>query len=178
MKQTGWNRRAFLKAGIQVAGVAGVGSNINVLEAAVHRGTVATAGNPVSATGGSTRYEKENLSRVAYPLGGIGAGMICLEGTGALSNVSIRNKPDLFNEPCVFAAVAVRGPKATARVLEGPVPGWKIFGMPDSGLGEGEHTYGFPRFRNASFAARFPFGTVSLSDPDMPLTAELTGWSP
>jgi hypothetical protein len=25
MKQTGWNRRDFLKAGIQVAGVAGVG---------------------------------------------------------------------------------------------------------------------------------------------------------
>ena len=72
----------------------------------------------------------------------------------------------------------MQGPKATARVLEGPVPGWKIFGMPNSGLGEGEHAYGLPRFRNASFAARFPFGTVSLSDPDMPVTVELTGWSP
>ena len=38
-------------------------------------------------------------------MGGIGAGMICLEGTGALSHVSLRNKPDVFNEPCVFAAI-------------------------------------------------------------------------
>ena len=130
-------------------------------------------------------FEGENLSRVAYPLGGIGAGMICLEGTGALSNVSIRNRPDLFNEPCVFAALAVKGNPGSkggeatkARVLEGPVPGWKIFGGRDSGLGEGDHAYGLPRFRKASFSARFPFGTVALSDPEMPVTVEVTGWSP
>jgi hypothetical protein len=178
MKQTGWNRRDFLKTGIQVAGVAGLGSSMNVPVAAEPAATVSTSGNPVSPTGGSTKFENENLSRVSYPLGAIGAGMICLDGTGSLSNVSIRNHPDLFNEPCIFAALAVRGPKAAARVLEGPVPGWKIFGMPNSGLGEGEHAYGFPRFRNVSFAARFPFGTVSLSDPDMPVTVDLTGWSP
>src|SRR5450755_3749933 len=148
MKQTGWNRRDFLKAGIQVAGVAGVGSSANLLAAAEPGDTVSTSKNSVSPTGGLTKFENEYLSRVAYPLGGIGAGMICLEGTGALSSVSIRNRPDLFNEPCIFAAVAVHGPKATARVLEGPVPGWKIFGMPNSGLGEGEHAFGLPRFRN------------------------------
>jgi len=176
MKQTSWNRRDFLKAGIQAAGVAGVGSQVNLLAAAEPAGSVASQGNPLPPR--QTRFENEALSRVAYPLGGIGAGMICLEGTGALSNVSIRNRPDLFNEPCVFAAIALPGSRATARVLEGPVPGWKIFGMPNSGLGEGDHTYGFPRFGNASFAARFPFGTVSLSDPDLPVTVELTGWSP
>jgi uncharacterized protein (DUF608 family) len=176
MKQTGWNRRDFLKTGVRAAGVAGIAGNIRLAEGEAVQ-PVAAAKHAALA-GGLTKYENETLSRVAYPLGGIGAGMICLEGTGALSNVSIRNRPDLFNEPCVFAAVAVKGPRATARVVEGPVPGWKIFGMPDSGLGEGEHTYGFPRFRNASFAARFPFGTVSLSDPEMPLTVELTGWSP
>ena len=52
-------------------------------------------------------YGGEHLHRVAFPLGGIGAGMLCLEGTGALSHVSLRNKPDVFNEPCVFAAVSV-----------------------------------------------------------------------
>jgi uncharacterized protein (DUF608 family) len=178
MKQTGWNRRAFLKAGIGAAGAAGVASTAELLAAGKPREKVSPAENPALPARGLTRYANDTLSRVAYPLGGIGAGMICLGGTGALSNVSIRNRPDLFNEPCVFAAVAVRGPKATARVLEGPVPGWKIFGLPDSGLGEGEHAYGLPRFRNASFAARFPFGTVSLSDPDMPVEVELTGWSP
>ena len=32
-------------------------------------------------------YRDRNLNRVAFPLGGIGAGMVCLEGTGAISHV-------------------------------------------------------------------------------------------
>jgi hypothetical protein len=126
----------------------------------------------------NTNYAGPRLNRVAFPLGGLGTGMICLEGTGALSHVSVRNKPDLFNEPCMFAAISVRGPRAIARVLEGPVPGWKLFGMRGSGSGEGQKSLGLPRFKQACFTARFPFGTVSLTDPDMPLTVELTGWSP
>ena len=44
------------------------------------------------------RYEGEHLNRVAFPLGCIGAGTICLEGTGALSHVSLRHKPEVFND--------------------------------------------------------------------------------
>ena len=123
-------------------------------------------------------YEGEYLNQVAFPMGGIGAGMICLEGTGALSHVSLRNKPEVFNEPCVFAAVSLRGQPRAARLLEGPVPARKIFGRPDTGNGAGGTTYGLPRFATASFSARFPFGTVSLKDPRVPLTAEIVGWSP
>ena len=61
-------------------------------------------------------------------MGGIGAGMICLEGTGSLSNFSLRNKPEIFSEPTVFSAICIKGEKNVARVLEGPVPKWKIFG--------------------------------------------------
>ena len=32
----------------------------------------------------SKRYEGKHLDQVAFPLGGTGAGMFCLEGTGAL----------------------------------------------------------------------------------------------
>ena len=39
-------------------------------------------------------------------------------------------------------------------------------------------TYGLPRFSSASFQARFPFATVALADPGMPVKVELTGWSP
>ncbi len=104
--------------------------------------------------------------------------MICLDGAGALSHVSIRNRPDFFNEPCVFAAIAIKGAKPVARVLEGPVPSRKIFGPPGSGMGFPGATYGLPRFAEAAFEARFPFGKVTLSDPDLPLEVELTGWSP
>ncbi len=123
-------------------------------------------------------YQGDRLGQIAFPMGGIGAGMICLEGTGALSHVSIRNRPEIFNEPCVFAAIAVKGAQAVARVLEGPVPTGKIFGPAGSGTGFPGAIYGLPHFRDASFQARFPFGTVQLSDPLLPLAVEVTGWSP
>ncbi len=123
-------------------------------------------------------YGGEHLNQVAFPLGGIGAGMICLEGTGALSNISIRNRPEVFNEPCVFSAVSIRGNRAAARVLEGPVQARKIFGPGGTGNGAGGTTYGLPRFASATFQARFPFATVTLTDPRVPLEAEITGWSP
>lgn len=123
-------------------------------------------------------YTGKRLNRVAFPLGGIGAGMICLEGTGALSHFSIRNKPDLFNEPCVFSAVCIKEARNIARVLEGPVPKWKIFGNPNTGTGSPGKTYGLPRFSSASFQAQFPFGIVKLEDENLPLKVEITGWSP
>ena len=124
-------------------------------------------------------YAGEYLNRVAFPIGGIGAGMFCLEGTGAISHVSFRHKMQRFNEPCSFAAVCVKQPGGNvARLLEGPVPGWKIFGQPNTGNGAAGTSYGLPRFRTATFLARFPFATVTLSDPAIPLEVELTGWSP
>ena len=116
---------------------------------------------------------------MAFPLGGIGAGMICLEGSGALSHVSLRNRPEVFNEPCTFAAIAIKGPQKIARVLQGPVPGWKLFGTPGSGNGGGRNVASACRgSREAVFTARFPFATVRLSDSQVPLEVELTAWSP
>ncbi len=123
-------------------------------------------------------YDAETQNRVAFPLGGIGAGMICLEGTGALSHFSLRNKPDVFNEPCAFAAISVVGEKI-ARVLEWSVPGWKKFGAPGSGNGAGGTSFGLPRFGGASFNVRFPFASVSLGR-EIPLgvDVDIAAWSP
>ncbi len=128
-------------------------------------------------------YRDEHLNHVAFPLGGIGAGMICLEGTGALSHVSLRGYPDIFHEPMMFAALCIKGRPNVARVLEGPVPAWKIFFPWDdrhagAGNGGSGKTYGLPRCAQAEFAARFPFGTVRLSDPGLAVEVALTGWSP
>ncbi|MCC6361444.1 MAG: twin-arginine translocation signal domain-containing protein, partial [Phycisphaerales bacterium] len=123
-------------------------------------------------------YTGANLAKIAFPMGGIGAGMICLEGTGALSHVSLRHHPDVFNEPQVFAALCVKGKTNIARVLEGPVPEWKVFGPDDTGNGATGRTYGLPRFRECTFNTRFPFATIALSDDAVPLKAEITGWSP
>ena len=123
-------------------------------------------------------YRGEYLNHVGFPLGGIGAGMLALEGTGAISHVSLYHRPDIFNEPAIFAGLCIRSEKNIARVLEGPVPVRKIFGVPSGGTGLSGKTYGLPRFTDASFQARFPFAKVTLTDPQVPLRVEITGWSP
>jgi uncharacterized protein (DUF608 family) len=170
-------RRDFLKHSVATAGALGAAvAADNPLAAAL--GVPTPQGTPRPRRTYNGLYAGENLARVAFPMGGIGAGMICLEGTGTLSHFSVRNKPEVFNEPCIFAAVCVKGSPNTARVLEGPVPPWKLFGPAEAGNGAAGKTYGLPRFRSAAFRARFPFATVSLSDPAVPLGVELTGWSP
>ena len=124
-------------------------------------------------------YQGDYLNQIAFPMGGIGAGMICLEGTGALSKFSLRNRPDLASEPKCFSAVSIKGPRRIARVLEGQVPTWKL--KPYLPGVEGDYPggcWGFPRFQQATFETRFPFGTIRLKEAEMPLEVELTGWSP
>ncbi|MDB4584193.1 non-lysosomal glucosylceramidase [Draconibacterium sp.] len=123
-------------------------------------------------------YEGEYLNRLAFPIGGIGSGMFCLEGTGAISHVSVRNHPNVFNEPFTMAALSVKGLQNGAKVLEGPVPDWKIFGNPGTGNGAGNKSYGFPRFEKVSFETKFPFGKIELEDKDIPMDVSITGWSP
>jgi uncharacterized protein (DUF608 family) len=123
-------------------------------------------------------YENENLSRLAYPIGGIGAGMFCLEGSGAISHFSVKHRPDVHNEPFMMAAISIKGMKNGAKVLEGPVPDWKVFGKPDAGDGQRQKSYGFPRLEKATFETKFPFGKIKLKDKDFPLDVSITGWSP
>jgi uncharacterized protein (DUF608 family) len=126
----------------------------------------------------NSSYSGNHLDRLAFPMGGMGAGMICLEGNACISHVSVRHQPEVFNEPFMFGAIAVKGLENGTKVLEGPVQKHKIFGGPHSGNGNTQKSYGFPRFEQAEFKARFPFGTVHLKDSDIPLDVKIQGWSP
>jgi len=140
--------------------------------------SIASAAYYAGKRGYNGPYFGAYLNRVAFPIGGIGGGMVCLEGTGAISHVSVRNTPRVFNEPHIYAALCVKAKPNVAKVLEGPVPAWKIFGSPGTGNGAAGSSFGLPRFREASFLARFPFGIVTLRDPKIPLQVQVTGWSP
>ncbi len=123
-------------------------------------------------------YSGRFLDKIAFPIGGLGAGMFCIEGTGAISHVSLRHKPDLFNEPFAFAALSVKGLENGAKVLEAQVPEWKFFGAEGTGIGGIGRSYGLPRFENGRFRSRFPFAEIDLHDDDMPVDVSITGWSP
>jgi len=121
-------------------------------------------------------YAGDHLNRLSFPLGGIGAGMFCMDGNGSFSSVSLRSHPDVNNRPFMFAAVSVKGNPGWSRIVEGPVPSHRIYGNTNSG--NGGDLFGCPRFTKASFLARFPFGTVTLSDKEMPIEVTVEAWSP
>lgn len=123
-------------------------------------------------------YQGEYLNHVAFPVGGMGAGMFCVEGTGAISHMSIRHNPELFREPRMYAAISIKGKPEAALVLEGQVPEWKKYGQPRTPMGVGETTWGLPRFETCTFTTRFPFATLDLSDKDLPIKASMNVWSP
>jgi uncharacterized protein (DUF608 family) len=130
-------------------------------------------------------YTGDHLNRIAFPLGGIGAGMIGLEGQGGFADLSLRYHPEVFTKPLMFAALCVKGMPGAARVLEGPVPAWRIFGpikeqsiWQHTGNGVSGKAYGLPRCDDAVFTARFPFATAELTHASLPVQVSLTGWSP
>ena len=133
-------------------------------------------------------FSGDRATQVAMPLGGLGAGSICLNGYGGLQDFSIRERPETSalpsgftsNSPeAAFAVLHIKGEPATTRLVEGPFPAFKIFdqGLQGEGLRRGGFE-GFPRFRNSSFKGEYPFGYVELADSSLPLEVELTAWSP
>lgn len=122
-------------------------------------------------------YADEYNNRIAFPIGGMGTGMFCIEGTGALSNMSVRHRPDVFHEPTMFAALHIKGLENGTKILEGKVPEWKKFGQPLSALGGGG-TWGLPRFDKATFKAQFPFAQIALTDTELPVIVNIKAWNP
>ncbi|HNT19712.1 MAG TPA: GH116 family glycosyl hydrolase [Saprospiraceae bacterium] len=170
------SRRTFFKQTV-------AGTTASILSVPALQGMASIAGESGHTTMEDAHvyngaYSGENLNRIAFPIGGIGAGMFCIEGTGAISHLSIRHQPAIFNEPPVFAGLSVKGKPEWSRILEGPVPAWKKFGQRDSGNGSTGATTGLPRYGQAAFTARFPFATINLQDLQVPFRVELTGWSP
>ena len=135
--------------------------------------------------GGQRTFRGPDLLQIAMPLGGIGAGCICLNGYGGLQDFSIRHAPATSADPdrhvpqdAGFALLHLPG-SAQTRLVEGPFPPEKIYnlGLKSQGYNGGGYE-GLPRFRDCAFKGEYPFGTVSLSDPDLPLEVTITGFNP
>lgn len=133
-------------------------------------------------------FSGDRATQVAMPIGGLGAGCICINGQGGLQDFSIRTRPETTALPAgftsnspeaAFAVVYVKGTPAVAKVVEGPFPPFKIF---DQGLqGQGlrrSGSEGFPRFEKCNFRGEFPFAEVRFGDSMIPLDVSLIAWNP
>jgi len=116
------------------------------------------------------------LSEIAFPIGGIGAGSISIGGRGDLRDFEIFGHPNRdYAPPFTFFALWAReeGQAPVARILEGRIP------PPYRGGGEADaRLSGLPRFRDALFRGEYPFASLTLRDASVPVQAELTAWNP
>jgi uncharacterized protein (DUF608 family) len=134
-------------------------------------------------TGPQRTFVGDKIAQIAMPLGGIGAGCVCLNGYGGLQDFSIRNHPALTALPessgTAFAILHIKGNSQATKLIEGPFPALKIY---DQGLQGGGNFHGgfegFPRFEKCVFKGEYPFGEVQISDPSIPLQVTLTAWNP
>src|ERR1700753_3185041 len=83
-------------------------------------------------------YKEQALTQIAMPMGGIGAGCICLNGIGGLHDFSVRNVPAPPPLPdthgmtdAAFALLHIKGSNPTTRLVEGQMPSAWIY---DRGL--------------------------------------------
>ena len=137
-------------------------------------------------SGPQRTFTGDKATQIAMPLGGIGAGCICLNGYGGLQDFSIWNHPSTTALPegfasskAAFAILHIKGAAPVTKLIEGPLPALKIY---DQGLqGQGYHrtgSEGFPRFEKCVFKGEYPFGEAKLTDSSVPLEVTLTGWNP
>ncbi len=131
-------------------------------------------------------FTADKAAQIAMPLGGIGAGCICLNGYGGLQDFSIGNHPSTTALPegyapskAAFAILHIKGATPITKLVEGPFPIFKIY---DQGLqGEGYRRggfEGFPRFQKCVFKGEYPFGEAQITDLSIPLHVTLNAWNP
>jgi uncharacterized protein (DUF608 family) len=124
------------------------------------------------------RFSGDHLSRIAFPLGGIGTGGMELGGRGNLQSWQIFNRSaDQETEPYIFPAIFVQSAGRTdyASFLERQLlppfdnhdNGVRLYGLP-----------GMPRMAEAEFQGSFPLAHIKFEDPHCPVAVSLDAFSP
>jgi uncharacterized protein (DUF608 family) len=188
-------RREFLVAGSSAAlaaATSAASAQANALDAKATNGSANEStsfeSKDLYKSSEQRTFSGDAATQVAMPLGGIGAGSICLNGYGGLQDFSIHERPQTTSLPegfscnspeAAFAVLHVKGSSSVTKLVEGPFPVLKIFdqGLQGQGLRRGGFE-GFPRFRKCTFKGEYPFGEVWLSDSSVPLEVKLTAWNP
>ena len=130
-------------------------------------------------------YTDENLTEIAFPLGGIGTGCISLEGRGSLRDYEIWGRPNKggnmgYSYPVLWCRTesgetdcrVVHGPRHKNFQGEGPAF-W------DWGHGRFfDQGDGLPCFDSTEFTGTFPIATVGFEKAGHPLKVELKAFSP
>jgi non-lysosomal glucosylceramidase len=126
-------------------------------------------------------YDKNHISKVALPIGGIGTGTVSINGRGSLVDWEIMNRPGKGfstvtpgNDAPFFAIHIQDVEKSYTKGLMGPLLDHEYEHME----GRPVDHHGIPRFEKANFDAAYPFGVVNLSDSNLPVDVKIKTFNP
>jgi uncharacterized protein (DUF608 family) len=154
----------------------------------VERESLPFPSNELIQPGQQRTFSGDRATQVAMPIGGLGAGCICINGSGGMQDFSIRTRPETTALPAgftsnspeaAFAILHIKGSAPVTKMIEGPFPPFKIFdqGLQGQGLRRGG-SEGFPRFERCNFRGEFPFAEIRFADQAIPLDVSLIAWNP
>ena len=174
-RKDGSPRRTFLK---QAAVAAGAGSLQTPAAAQDQTKNTAVEETPKRAAITFPRvFQGRQLSLIAFPLGGVGAGSLSLGGRGQLRDWEIFNRPNKgFAPPYAFPSIWVQSgnSKPLARVLEARI--LPPYGGQD-GLGA-DNVPGLSRLARATFTGEYPLAHIDFEDAAIPVKIALEAFSP
>ncbi|MBO4344108.1 MAG: hypothetical protein J5833_00030, partial [Victivallales bacterium] len=129
--------------------------------------------------------KNNHLTEVSFPVGGIGAGSIGIDGGGRLRDREILNRPGKYirNGFSHFAVRAERdGAVLSAKIVNGPFMENRSGSIGEEyGFGSGpspDTLGGFPHFQECEMDGAFPVAEYHFSDSEFPGRVSLTAWSP
>ena len=175
-----------LGAAVPLAGVQPISSQ-SITHSALASGQIPYSSEELFQSGPQRTFVGDHATQVAMPVGGIGAGCVCLNGYGGLQDFSIWNHPAItvspdpegFSEPAAFAILHIKGSSPVTKLVEGPFPLLKIYDQGIQGQGNFHGGFeGFPRFERCVFKGEYPFGEANISDRSVPVQITLTAWNP
>ncbi|MCL2479317.1 MAG: GH116 family glycosyl-hydrolase, partial [Treponema sp.] len=119
----------------------------------------------------------EDAVAARFLLGGIGTGNISLDQNARLCDFELWNSPNKgFRSPYTFFAIRTEQPGGAVcvKALESRLapPFMHAHGTPVQDLG------GFSRFRHSLMKGDLPFVHFTLTDKNIPVTAELEAFTP
>lgn len=189
-------RREFLVAGSTAALASAVPATASDAIAAENaappvspdRDSLPFSASELFQAGAQRTFSGDRATQVAMPIGGLGAGCVCINASGGLQDFSIRTRPATTALPAgftsnsaeaAFAILHIKGSPGVTKLVEGPFPAFKIFdqGLQGQGLRRGG-SEGFPRFEKCNFRGEFPFAEVRFADSAIPLDVSLIAWNP
>jgi non-lysosomal glucosylceramidase len=176
-------RREFLKSVAAVSLATGLPAPESAEGEAVAPGknqelAQARAGEAKPAVKFPREHSGLQLSRISFPLGGIGTGGIGLGGRGNLQDWQIFNQPNRgFTPQYAFPCMWVKKPGSTpySVVLERRL--LPPYDLEQEGLGSA-NVPGLPRLAEAKFVGSFPLARVEFMDADCPINVALEAFSP